>query len=131
MDTVNATVAGAAADASAATGKQVVSLDLANLFAGRRLCEQGTKLVEETRSDGELVSDGERVDMIRLTSMVPGSPYSLNEGVHPNHLGQLAIRACLRSAFNDGAARSGVCRAPADWGATNAAGEPSVVFTPA
>lgn len=131
MATVNETVAAAAADASAATGKQVLALDMANLFAGRRLCEQGTRLVEETTSDAELLAAGERIDMIRLTSMVPGSPYNLNEGVHPNHLGQMAIRACLRAAFNEGAARSGTCRAPADWGATNPAGEPLVTFTPA
>ncbi len=130
MATVNATVSAAAADATAATGKEIVTLDLADLFEGRRLCEQGTKLVEETTDDAGLVESAERVDMIRLTSLAPGSPYNLNEGVHPNQLGQLAIRACLRSAFNDGAARSGTCRAPADWGATNSAGEPPVVFFP-
>ena len=130
MATLNETVTVAAAEASAATGKQVLTLDLANLFEGRRLCEQGTRLVEETTSDAELLATGERVDMIRLTSMVPGSPYNLNEGVHPNQLGQLAIRACLRSAFNEGAARSGTCRAPADWGRADERGEPQVLFTP-
>jgi lysophospholipase L1-like esterase len=130
MATVNSTVANAARDASVETGKAVVSLDMAELFNGRRLCEQGTRLVEETRTDAELVSSAERVDMIRLTSVLPGSPYNLNEGVHPNHLGQAAIRACLRSAFNDGAARSGTCAAPTEWGDVDSRNEPAVAFTP-
>jgi hypothetical protein len=131
ITTANATVANAVLDAEQATGVDVVTLDMAGLFEGRRLCEQGTKLVEETATDAELLTYAERVDMIRLTSKIPGSPYNLNEGVHPNFLGQMAIRACLRAAFGDGDARSGVCRPPADWGLADANGEPSVQFTPA
>lgn len=131
ITTANATVANAVRDAEQATGADIVTLDMAGLFEGRRLCERGTKLVEETANDAELLTFAERVDMIRLTSKVPGSPYNLNEGVHPNHLGQLAIRACLREAFDDGNARSGVCRPPADWGVADAGGLPPVQFTPA
>jgi hypothetical protein len=129
--TVNSTVANAVLDAEQATGTDIATLDLAELFEGRRLCEEGTKLVEETSNEVELLTYAERVDMIRLTSKVPGSPYNLNEGVHPNHLGQLAIRACLRLAFDDGNARSGVCRPPTDWGVADAGGLPSVQFIPA
>lgn len=130
MATLNGTVAAAATDASIATGKPVVLLDMAGLFEGRRLCEQGTRLIEQTTDDTELRTFGERVDMIRLSSKLTGSPYDITEGVHPNQLGQSAIRACLRAAFADGDARSGVCRPPADWGAVDAAGEPRVRFTP-
>jgi hypothetical protein len=129
--TVNSTVANAVLDAEQATGTDIATLDLAELFEGRRLCDEGTKLVEETSNEVELLTYAERVDMIRLTSKVPGSPYNLNEGVHPNHLGQLAIRACLRLAFDDGNARSGVCRPPTDWGVADAGGLPSVQFIPA
>jgi hypothetical protein len=128
--TVNRTVADAVLDAERATGIDIVTLDMANLFEGRRLCERGTKLVEQTADEAELLRYAERVDMIRLTSKLPGSPYNLNEGVHPNHLGQMAIRACLRAAFGDGAARSGVCSGPDDWGVVDTNGEPAIRFTP-
>lgn len=130
MTTANGTVAAAIGQAEQATGKNIVALDQADLFVGRRLCETGTKLVEETANDADLLRSAERVDMIRLTSKIPGSPYNINEGVHPNYLGQRAIRACLRQAFNDGDARSGTCGAPADWGVVNEFDEPNVVFTP-
>lgn len=130
ITTTNATVARAVLDAERATGTDIVTVDMAGLFEGRRLCEVGTRLVEETANDAELLTYAERIDMIRLTSKIPRSPYNLNEGVHPNHLGQLAIRACLRAAFDNGNARSGVCRPPTDWGVVDANGEPSVRFTP-
>ena len=129
MDILNATVLNAANDVSLKTGKNVVTLEMSRLFDGRRLCEQGTKLAEETSNEAELLVFGERVAQINLTSLVPGSPFELSEGVHPGHLGQLAIRACLRNAFGDGNARSGVCGPPSDWGVVDSLGEPSVVFT--
>lgn len=130
MGVLNATVLDAANDVSSTMGKNVVTLEMGGLFEGRRLCEQGTRLAEETSDEAELLAFGERVAQINLTSSVPGSPYELSEGVHPGHLGQLAIRACLRNAFGDGNSRSGSCRPPSDWGAVDSQGEPRVIFTP-
>ena len=130
MDTLNATVLQAANDVSSTIGKNVITLEMGGLFEGRRLCEEGTRLAEETSSEAELVTFGERVTQINLTAAVPGSPYKVSEGVHPNHLGQLTIRSCLRNAFGEGRARSGVCGPPADWAVVDSRGEPRVVFTP-
>lgn len=130
MTTLDATVAAAARDASVTSGKQIALLDVAGLFDGRRLCEQGTRRVEETANDTELRAFGERVEMIPLTSTLVGSPYDITEGVHPNQLGQLALRACLRAAFTSGRAHSGTCRGPSDWSAVTADGEPLVRFEP-
>lgn len=130
MDTVNATVIEAANEVSSKMGKNVLTLEIGGLFEGRRLCEKGTRLAEETSDEVELVTFGERVAQINLSSSVPGSPYKLSEGVHPNQLGQLAIRSCLRNAFAEGNARSGVCGPPSDWSAVDSRGEPRVVFTP-
>ena len=130
MDTMNATVIDAASVVSSTTGKNVLTLEMGGLFEGRRLCEKGTRLAEETSDEVELVTFGERVAQINLSSSVPGSPYKLSEGVHPNQLGQLAIRSCLRNAFAEGNARSGVCRPPSDWSVADSRGEPRVVFTP-
>lgn len=130
IDTLNATVLDAANDVSSKMSKNVLTLEIGGLFEGRRLCETGARLAEGTSDEAELVAFGERVAQINLTSSIPGSPYKLSEGVHPNQLGQLAIRACLRNAFGDGNARSGVCGPPSDWGAVDSQGEPRVVFTP-
>jgi hypothetical protein len=127
----NATVAAAVSDARASTGRSIAELDLSRLFDGRRLCERGTKRVEETADETAQRRDAERITQIHLTSVIPGSPYDITEGAHPNHYGQLAFRACLRRAFGDGTARSGTCTAPDDWGAIDTRGEPLVVFTPA
>lgn len=131
LRTVNDTVAKAVADAEAATGKDIVTMDLSRIFEGRRLCEAGTKLVEETANDAELLQFAERIEMIRVSAKLLDTPYDVNEAVHPNALGQLAIRSCLRQVFDDGAARSGACLPPADWGAVDANGEPTVTFVPA
>ena len=130
MDILNATVLDAANDASSTMGKNIVTLEMGGLFEGRRLCEKGTRLAEETSDEAELVTFGERVAQINLTSVAPGSPYKMSEGVHPDQLGQLAIRACLRNAFGEGSARSGVCGPPSNWAAVDSRGEPGVIFTP-
>lgn len=127
---INSTVAAAIADARASTGREIIELDLSRLFEGRRLCEMGAKLVEETADASSQRLLVERIAQIHLTSLLDGSPYDITEGIHPNHFGQLAVRACLRQAFDGGNARSGMCTAPADWGAVDGNGEPLVVFTP-
>jgi hypothetical protein len=131
LGTVNATVAKAVAEAQAATGKDIVTMDLARIFEGRRLCEKGTKLVEETTNDAEVIRYAERIEMIRLSAKFLDTPYDVNEAVHPNYLGQLAMRSCLRQVFNDGNARSGACLTPADCAVVDANGEPTVTFVPA
>lgn len=130
METLNTTVLDAASDVSSTVGKNVITLEMGGLFEGRRLCEEGTKLAEETSTDAELVAFGERVAQINLTAAVPGSPYKSTEGVHPDQLGQLAIRACLRNVFGEGNARSGICGPPSDWAVVDSRGEPRVVFAP-
>lgn len=131
LATVNGTVAKAVLDAEAATGKDIQTIDLARIFEGRRLCETGTKLVEETANEAEQIAFAERIEMIRLSTKIYDTPYNVNEAVHPNYYGQLALRSCLRQAFNDGDARSGACLPPADWGVVDANGEPTVTFVPA
>jgi hypothetical protein len=129
LRTVNGTVARAIADARSATGRDIIEMDVSRLFEGRRLCETGAKLVEETSNADEQRRFSERVEQLRLTAGTEGSPYSPFEAIHPNHYGQLALRACLRQVFNEGDARSGSCGPPADWGAVDSRGEPVVVFT--
>jgi hypothetical protein len=90
----------------------LVTLDLQNSLVGRRLCETGVGVLEETstaswQSPGA-VDRSEWVNQIRTTSTITG-PYQLQEDGHANYWGQLAMRDCLRLAYNGGAVRGGSC----------------------
>jgi hypothetical protein len=90
----------------------VVVLDLQDALDGRRLCEKGVGLLEEKgipswRSAGA-VDATERVSQIRTDTTIFG-PYQLQEGSHASCWGQLAMRNCLRLAYNGGVVRGGRC----------------------
>ena len=107
------------------------TLDVSALLNGHRLCETGVgKLYEEGltswRSPG--ASDrSEWVENIRTVSAI-GSPFAIQESLHPDYWGQLALRNCLRQAYAGAAVHSGKCVAGAGL---DAAGEPNVSFTAA
>jgi hypothetical protein len=90
----------------------VAVLDAESAFTGRRLCENTVGLLEE-RGVANWTSPGavnvtEWVSQIRTVTTIFG-PYQLQEGGHPSYWGQLALRNCLRLAYNGGAARGGRC----------------------
>jgi hypothetical protein len=67
------------------------------------------------------VDKSEWVSQIRtVTTLFP--PYQLQEDGHPSYWGQLALRNCVRLAYNGGAPRGGTCT-PAGGG-LNGSGEP-------
>jgi GDSL-like Lipase/Acylhydrolase family len=98
---------------AAATGfPQVKLLDAESAFNGRRLCENTVGLLEE-RGVANWTTPGavdvtEWVSQIRTVTTIVG-PYQLQEGGHPSYWGQLALRNCLRLAYNGGAVRGGRC----------------------
>jgi GDSL-like Lipase/Acylhydrolase family len=90
----------------------VAVLDLQDSLVGRRLCETGVGVLEEVgvanwQSPGA-VDKTEWVAQIRTTSTIVG-PYQLQEDGHASYWGQLAMRNCLRLAYNDGTVRGGRC----------------------
>jgi hypothetical protein len=89
-----------------------VVLDLQDSLVGRRLCETGVGLLEEagvaTWQSPGAVDRTEWVQQIRTTSTITG-PYQLQEDGHASYWGQLAMRNCLRLAYNGGAVRGGKC----------------------
>jgi len=109
LPTINGAVTGAAAD-SGLTNIKV--LNLASAFNGRRLCENTVGLLEEkgfTRwSQAGAVDSSEWIAQIRTVSTA-ASNYYIQESLHPNYWGQLALRSCVRQAWNDGAPRGGSC----------------------
>jgi len=109
LTTINNTVFGAAT-ASGLTN--VKTLNIAGAFNGRRLCETGVNLVENSGiaswSAPGAVDKTEWVNQIRTVSTAT-SDYYIQESLHPNHWGQLALRNCLRQAYNGGTPKSGTC----------------------
>jgi hypothetical protein len=113
---------------AAATGlTNYVLLDDQNALVGRRLCENTVGLLEE-KGVANWTSPGaadktEWVSQVRTASTLFG-PYQLQEDAHPNYWGQLALRNCLRQAYNGGAARGGTCTIASTG--LNAFGEPQM-----
>jgi hypothetical protein len=100
-------------NAAAASGlSNVKVVDMQTALNGRRLCENTVGLLEEKGvgawTDPGAVDKTEWVEQIRTTSTVFG-PYQLQESSHANYWGQLAMRNCLRQAYNAGAVRGGNC----------------------
>jgi hypothetical protein len=87
-------------------------LDLASSLNGRRLCENTVGLLEEVGvaswTSANAVDRTEWVNQLRTTSTIFG-PYQIQESVHANYWGQLAMRSCMRMAYNAGAPRGGAC----------------------
>ncbi len=121
---------GAVTNGAAQTGLgNVRILNDANALVGHRLCENTVGLLEEkgvaSWTSSGAVDKTEWVSQIRTTSTLFG-PYQLQEDAHPSYWGQLALRNCLRQAYNGGATRSGTCTHGANG--FDAQGEPNMVL---
>jgi hypothetical protein len=106
-------------------------LDISPLTTGHRLCESTVGLLEErgvaSWQQAGAADKAEWINQIRTATTIFG-PYQLQEDVHANYWGQLAMRNCFRQAYNGGAARSGTCAAAAGGG-LDPAGEPNVTLS--
>ncbi len=102
-------------------------LDMQDALTGRRLCENTVGLLEEVGlsswQDAAAVDRTEWVGQIRTLTTLVG-PYQLQEDAHASYWGQLAMRNCLRQAYNGGAVRGGRCVRAANG--LNAQGEPNM-----
>jgi hypothetical protein len=112
-DTVVTALNNTTKNAAAATGlSNVRVVDMQTALNGRRLCENTVGLLEEKGvgawTDAGAVDKTEWVAQIRTTSTVFG-PYQLQESSHASYWGQLAMRNCLRQAYNGGLVRGGNC----------------------
>jgi hypothetical protein len=111
LKTINETVKKAAEEAGANYTVKIMELESA--FNGRRLCETGLKLIgnrlTEVPSWGfpEAVDETEWFNQIRVRTVV--TPFAVQEDLHPDYWGQLALRNCLRQAYNKGVPKAGTC----------------------
>ena len=104
-------------------------MDLSAAFNGRRLCENTVGLIEE-RGLANWTSTGavdqtEWINQIRTVSTI-GSDYYIQESLHPNYWGQLALRNCVRQAYNAGTPKGGACTISATG--RNSQGEPQMLL---
>jgi hypothetical protein len=111
-DTALVNINNAVKNAAATSGSNVTVLDLAAAFNGRRLCENTVGKLEEKGltlwTAPNAVDQTEWIQSIRTITAILG-PYSIQESLHPNYWGQLAIRNCVRQAWNNGVPRGGTC----------------------
>jgi hypothetical protein len=124
LPTIDSTVFGAA---SAAGLSNVKTMELGSAFNGRRLCEKGVGLLEEeglsSWKGAGAVDKTEWINQIRtITAIFP--PYEIQEDIHPNYWGQLALRNCLTQAYNAGTPKGGTCTISSTG--LNSAGEPNM-----
>lgn len=117
---------GAVKNAAAAAGALV--MDIAGAFNGRRLCETGVNLMENSGKANWTVAGAsdatEWIAQVRTVSTVFG-PYYVQESLHPNWWGEKALRNCVRQAWNGGTPRGGVCT---HGTGLNANGEPNMTL---
>jgi hypothetical protein len=107
------TINGAVKNAASQTGLgNLKVLELQSAFNGRRLCENTVGLLEEEGltywTDAGASDKTEWINQIRTVSTAT-TDYYIQESLHPNYWGQLALRNCLRQAYNGGAPRGGTC----------------------
>jgi hypothetical protein len=129
-DTVVATLNSTVRNAKAATGMSNIALfEAQNALVGHRLCENTDGLLEEqglaTWHSAGAADRSEWVSQIRTTTTLFG-PYQLQEDAHPSYWGQLALRNCVRQAYNAGAPRGGTCSRTTTG--LDALGEPNMSF---
>jgi hypothetical protein len=108
------TIAGSVASAVSQSGlANVQQLNLSSAFNGRRLCENTVGLLEEkglsSWTNAGAVNQTEWINQIRTVSTIGSSPYYIQEDLHPNYWGELALRDCVRQAYNNGAVHGGSC----------------------
>lgn len=105
-----------------------VVLDMSRSLNGHRLCEVGVGLLEEKGlsdwTQPGAADQTEWVNHIRTLTTLFG-PYEIQESIHASYWGQLAMRNCLRLAYNDGDPIGGSCTST---GGVNALGEPNMAL---
>jgi hypothetical protein len=76
-------------------------------FAGHRLCSNSDRVVTSSWHNEGAAKTAEWFTQIRTLTTKEYSPsstqYELQEGLHPDYWGQLAMRNCLRQLYDGGA----------------------------
>ncbi|HEU5222396.1 MAG TPA: ricin-type beta-trefoil lectin domain protein [Candidatus Lumbricidophila sp.] len=129
---INSTIWAAADDAVAAGVSNLHRLELEHVLDNHKLCQRGVDLADSIGYTNPWAPDAQNslewVNQVH-TAQTVGTDFFIQESLHPNYWGQLAMRNCLRQVWNDGMVRGGACQPSYDWG-KNAFGEPNVTYAP-
>jgi hypothetical protein len=119
--------------AAAKTGLPNIDyLQLFSAFNGRRLCEarKDFGLLEEVGlSSWEAPGAVDKTEWINQVRLIKDGPYEVQEDLHPNYWGQLALRSCLTLVYDAGSPRSGACTIAGEG--LNPEGNPNMALGPA
>jgi hypothetical protein len=128
--TILPTIDNSVLNAAAQTGlANVKTLELRSAFNGRRLCENTVDRVDHTSySSWSAPGALDHIEWFQgiRTVTTAGSDYYVQESLHPDYLAQLALRNCLRQAYNGGTPRGGTCAISSTG--TDAQGEPNMAL---
>jgi hypothetical protein len=117
-------------NAAAATGlPNVATMELRSAFNGRRLCENTVSRVDSSGySKWNVAGALDHIEWFQgiRTVTTAFSDYYIQESLHPDYLAQLALRNCVRQAYNGGTPHGGTCRLSATG--TNGLGEPNMAL---
>ncbi|WP_188113575.1 ricin-type beta-trefoil lectin domain protein [Nocardioides humilatus] len=126
---INSTVWGAADDSGLTNIKR---LDVSHAMDNHKLCQRGVTLAEDLGysspwANADVPNGEEWVNQIHTVSTA-NTNFFIQESLHPNYWGQLALRNCVRQAWNGGNVQSGACQPSYAWG-KNGYGEPNMTFS--
>jgi hypothetical protein len=101
-----------------------VVLDMAASLNGHRLCERTVGLLEEVGvATWQSPGAADKTEWVNPVRTADSGAYQMQESLHSSYWGQLAMRNCLRQAYNDGTVRGGRCTSS---GGLNGLGEPNM-----
>jgi hypothetical protein len=107
------TIDNAVLNAASQTGlANVKTLELRAAFNGRRLCENTVDRVDHTSySSWNAPGALDHIEWFQgiRTVTTANSDYYIQESLHPDYLAQLALRNCVRQAYNAGTPHGGTC----------------------
>ena len=108
----------------------IKTLEIRSAFNGRRLCENTVDRVDHTAySSWSAAGALDHIEWFQgiRTVTAAGSDYYVQESLHPDYLAQLALRNCVRQAYNAGTPKGGTCRISATG--KNSLGEPNMLLS--
>lgn len=128
LPVINNAIWGAADDSGLTNIKR---LHLDHAMDNHKLCQRGVNLAESVGYSSpwdspDAPNNVEWINQIHTLSTATTN-FFVQESLHPNYWGQLALRNCLRQAYNNGAVQDGWCM-PSYSGGKNAQGEPNMSF---
>jgi hypothetical protein len=105
------------------------TMEIRAAFNGRRLCENTVNRVDASGySSWNAPGAVDHIEWFQgiRTATTAYTDYYVQESLHPDYLAQLALRNCIRQAYNGGTPRGGTCKISANG--LDSLGEPNMAL---